>query len=150
MGRLPLPDNLIEYSPGYKKNPSRKKRRAVRPKVTVALGAPPKEWVDGATSNARLAGLLEAWNQIVQQDAVCLKVLNASHRDLVEFTCYLKYRIRRASAGYEKVTSGDRAQLTANLRLMGLTPLDSPRVSGSVRVADPQARGGKEWGELVG
>jgi len=147
MGRPRKPTEVLEFSGAFRKNPARRRARANEPKITTALGDPPREWLDGAELSGRFAALLSAWREIVAQDV--LHVLNASHRDLVESTCYLKYKIRRASAGYGKSTSGDAAQLTANLRLMGMTPSDSSRVLDAVRGPKQEGHRG-EWGELVG
>lgn len=139
---------MIQFSPGYRKNPARKRARAKEPKIKAGLGDPPLEWVDGASSNGRYAALLAAWREIVAQD-IC-RVLNCSHRDLVELACQLKYRIRRAGAGYGKATSGDFSQLTTILGKMGMTPVDSARVAGSVRVSDRDSTAPAGWGEYVG
>jgi hypothetical protein len=152
MGRNPKPAALLEFSPGYNKNPARKRARAKEPKIKPGLGDPPAEWVAGAEHNARFTGLLIAWKEIVEQD-VC-HVLNRSHRDLVEVACHLKYKIRRASAGYGRSTSGDFAQLTTVLGKMGMTPVDSARVAGSVTLPGQgpgsETTGARDWGELVG
>jgi hypothetical protein len=148
MGRNPIPAKLVEFSSGYRKNPARKRARAREPKIKAGLGEPPAEWTEGAQANARLQALLLNWQELVAQD-VC-RVLNRSHRDLVELACHLKYRIRRASAGYGRATSGDFSQLTTLLGKMGMTPVDSARVAGSVRVADPTRTAAGEWGEYVG
>ena len=75
---------------------------------------------------------------------------------LVENTCYLMYKIRRANMGLGKATSGDFAQVKANLAAMGQTPIDSARVAEAVRVPDRGGSGsqskrpGSNWGEYVG
>lgn len=152
MGRNRKPVGVLEFSPGYRRNPARKRARAGEPKIKAGLGDPPAEWAAGAEHNARFAGLLTAWQEIAAQD-VC-RVLNCSHRDLVEIACHLKYKIRRASAGYGKATSGDFSQLTNVLGKMGMTPVDSSRVSGSVTLPgqgpSSESAQSRNWGELVG
>ena len=112
-GRPHKPTQILEISGAFAKNPARRRARANEPKIKAGLGDPPAEWVSGAETNGRLAGLLRAWQNIVAQD-LC-HVLNASHRILVEATCYLMYKIRRANEGYGKATSGDHSQVVANL-----------------------------------
>ncbi len=153
MPRPRKPTKVLELSGAFKKNPSRKRARAGEPQIAAGLGDPPVEWVEGAPHNSRCAALLQAWNEIVAQDV--LRVLNVSHRILVENTCHLIYKIRRASAGYGKATSGDFAQVAANLARMGMTPVDSPRVAEAVRVPErgsstSNAAQSGRWGELVG
>lgn len=148
-----MPLAVAELSGAAKKNPQRyRARAAVAAKTQGGLGPPPQEWVDGAETNGRCKSLLSIWQEIVAQDV--LKVLNVSHRLLVENTCILQYKVRRASAGYGKATSGDFAQLAANLAKMGMTPADSARVSEAVRLRDQEGAEGKKsgagWGELVG
>ena len=97
--------------------------------------------------------LLKIWEEIVDQDV--MRALNASHRILVENTCHLMYKIRRASAGKGKATSGDYAQVSMNLARMGMTPIDAPKLAAeTLRFKDPggakPGRAGGEWGELVG
>jgi hypothetical protein len=145
---------LLEMSGAVKKNPQRYRERSARERKLAAagLGAPPEDWVKGAEYNERYRSLLATWNQIVAQDV--MHVLNASHRLLVENTCYLMHKIRRASAGNGKATSGDYAQVKANLAAMGQTPVDSSRVAEAVRVPGqgdrkPQPRS-IGWGEYVG
>jgi hypothetical protein len=152
MPRPRKPSKVLEISGAFKKNPARKRARATEPKVGLPLGAPPEEWTEGAGHNPRCASLLKIWQQIVDQDKV-LKVLNSSHRFLVENTCHLMYKIRRASMGYGKATSGDYAQVKSNLVAMGMTPIDSPRVAEAVRAPDRDgvgARAKSGWGEYVG
>jgi len=150
-GRPRKPFNVLELSGAFKKNPARRRARVAEPHISVGLGEPPQEWVENAEHSQRCKELTEIWRQIVAQDV--LHVLNISHRILVENTCHLMYKIRRASKGLGKATSGDFAQVKSNLASMGMTPIDSPRVAEAVRIPD---RGGKEakssggWGELVG
>jgi hypothetical protein len=97
--------------------------------------------------------LLGIWQEVVDQDLQ--RALNASHRILVEATCRLMYRIRRASAGIGKATSGDYAQVSKNLASMGMTPIDAPKLAAeTLRFKDPggakPGRAAGEWGELVG
>jgi|SRR5581483_3162635 len=150
-GRTRKPFNVLELSGAFKKNPARRRARTAEAHVSAGLGNPPQEWLDNADHNQRCKELLEIWGEIVAQDV--LHVLNISHRILVENTCHLMYKIRRASKGLGKATSGDFAQVKSNLASMGMTPIDSPRVAEAVRIPD---RAGKEakrsggWGELVG
>jgi hypothetical protein len=143
---------ILELSGAFKKNPARKRARAQELLVKPGIGNAPAEWVSGAEHNPRCASLLALWGEIVAQDV--LRVLNVSHRILVENTCHLMYKIRRASMGYGKATSGDYAQVKSNLAAMGMTPVDSPRVAETVRVADRGDLGARRvsggWGELVG
>lgn len=152
MGRPRKPAQVLELSGAFRKNPARRRERAAELAIKPGIGDPPSDWVTGAEHNERLKSLLRLWNEIVAQDV--LRVLNVSHRALVETTCYLMYKIRRASAGYGKANSGDFARVTANLASMGMTPVDSPRVAEAVRVPDrPGAgavRSGTGWGEYVG
>lgn len=148
MGRSLKPSNVLELSGAFRKNPSRKRARAAEPRIKASLGEPPAEWVEGALHNARCAGLLRAWNEIVDQDPG--HVLNIAHRTLVEISAELKYKIRRASMGYGKATSGDYAQLASNLAKMGMTPVDSPRVAASVTLpGQGAAPSSSQWGEYV-
>ena len=143
-----------ELSGAYRKNPQRRRVNQTDPLVVGGMGEPPPEWVEGAANNQRYVQLLQIWKQIVAQDI--LRVLNPSHRMLVESTCYLMMKIRRANAGYGKATSGDSAQLKASLAAMGQTPIDSSRVAEAVRVPDragassQAGRPGASWGEYVG
>jgi hypothetical protein len=144
-----------ELSGAYKKNPKRRPARADELKIAAGLGPPPSEWVEGAKHNQRFVDLVRTWGQIVDQDV--LRVLNRSHRMLIENHCYLMYKIRRASAGLGKATSGDYAQAKANLSAIGQTPIDSMRVAEAVRVPDRGGSGaasagrpGSSWGEYVG
>jgi hypothetical protein len=150
MARPRKPAKVLELSGAFKKNPARKRARSAELQVTSSIGEPPADWVKDAAINGRCASLLGLWKEIVAQDV--LHVLNASHRILVENTCHLMYKIRRASMGYGKATSGDYAQVKANLAAMGMTPIDSPRLAEAVRVPNsgdlPRAAGG--WGELAG
>jgi hypothetical protein len=155
MGRPRKPLAVLEISGADRKNPQRYRgRKAAAKLVAAGLGDPPTEWTEGADHNGRLKALVETWNQIVAQDV--LHVLNVSHRLLVENTCYLMYKIRRASAGFGKAPSGDYAQVKANLAVMGMTPIDSSKVAEAVRVPERGSgssggRGaGGGWGELVG
>lgn len=153
-GRPKKPLNVLEMSGATRKNPQRYRGRKGAAKMKLPpLGSPPDEWTQGAEHNGRLAALLALWNEIVEQDAVCLKVLNASHRILVRNTCLLQYKVEQANKGNGKATSGDFAQIKSNLAAMGMTPVDSPRVAEAVRVPEksgerPSGAGG--WGELVG
>lgn len=152
-GRPRTPISIADISGATRKNPQRYRERRTAAQIKQrGIGKPPKEWVDGAKTNARCATLVGIWKEIVGQDV--LHVLNLSHRILVENTCHLMYKIRRASMGYGKATSGDYAQVKSNLAAMGMTPVDSPRVAEAVRVSDPDAPAGKRraegWGELVG
>lgn len=156
MGRPRKPEKVLEISGAYRKNPQR--RRAGSEAIAKAgpLGPPPKEWTEKGGASPRCNELLEIWQEIVDQDI--LGVLNVAHRTLVETSCYLKYKIRQASRGHGKATSGDHAQLSANLAKMGQTPADSSRVLESVRASGQGAGGdggakkpqGKSWGEYVG
>ena len=153
MGRPPKPDKVQEISGAWKHDPQRRRVRPDALKNAAAIGTPPDEWVVDAEKNPRCKEMLRIWNQIVAQDV--LGVLNVAHRMLVENTCHLMYKIRRASMGYGKATSGDYAQVKANLAAMGMTPIDSPRVAESVRVSGrgevigaSAVKGG--WGEYVG
>lgn len=156
MPRSRKPLAVLEISGATRKDPQRyRERKAAAKLVTAGLGDPPAEWTEGAEHNGRLKALVEIWNQIVAQDV--LKVLNISHRLLVENTCHLMHKIRRASAGHGKATSGDYAQVKANLAVMGMTPIDSSKVAEAVRVPDQGSggsRGGRGggggWGELAG
>jgi len=154
MGRPRKPAQVLELSGAFRKNPSRRRERAAELAIKPGIGDPPAEWIQGAEHNARLAHLLKLWNEIIAQDI--LRVLNVSHRALVETTCYLMYKVRQASAGYGKATSGDFARILSNLATMGMTPVDSPRVAEAVRVPDrgpgsaPASRSGTSWGEYVG
>lgn len=152
-GRPRKSSAVLEISGAFRKNPGRRRAREAEPKVSAGLGDPPEEWVADAAHNPRCAALLKIWNKIVGQDQACLKVLNASHRMLVENTCKLQYKIDRAVMGYGKATSGDYAQVSANLARMGMTPVDSPHVAEAVRAPARESspkRGGSGWGELVG
>jgi hypothetical protein len=137
------PSRLLEISGAFAKNPSRRRARENEPVPEGPLGPPPKEWTDGAEHNQRCVELLKAWNEIVAQAS--FGVLTSSDRDLVEVTCYLKYRIRRAVAGYGKATSGDYAQLNRNLGQMGLIPSERSRVSGHKKTAEVAS----EWAGLA-
>lgn len=153
MARPRKPAKVLELSGSFKKNPARKKARERELKIGTPLGPPPREWEEKAPNSHRCADLLEAWHQIIAQDV--LGVLNASHRLLVESTCYLLYKIRQASKGYGKATSGDFAQLKSNMASMGQTPADSAKVAEAVRVPDRGSSGGSTsrsggWGEYVG
>lgn len=151
MGRPRKPARVLEMSGAFKKNPQRRRGRAAELAITVAFGDPPAEWVREAETNGRFRSLLEIWTQIVAQDV--LHVLNPSHRLLVENTCYLMYKIRRAAMGYGKATSGDYAQVKANLAAMGQTPIDSTRVAEAVRMPERgtgRTREGGTWAKLVG
>lgn len=153
MGRPRNPDKVQEISGAWKKNPQRRRVQPEALKKAAGLGDPPAEWVKDAEINGRCAEMLRTWNQIAAQDV--LGVLNISHRMLVENTCLLMYKIRRANQGYGKATSGDFAQVKANLAAMGMTPVDSPRVAEAVRIPDrgsssSQPRSAVGWGEYVG
>lgn len=151
MARPFKPARVLELSGAFRKNPARKKARESQLGIKPGVGDPPKEWVEKAAISSRSAALLGIWEQVVAQDV--LRVLNISHRLLVENTCYLMYKIRLASMGTGKATSGDFAQVTANLTAMGQTPISSPRVAGAVRVPEregSQSRPGSGWGEYVG
>ena len=141
-------------SGAFRKNPSRRRARAADLEIKAGLGDAPQDWIERAPSSSRHAKLLAIWKEIVAQDV--LRVLNLSHRSLVESTCYLTYKIREANAGYGKATSGDFAQLKASLAAMGMTPVDSSRVAEAVRVPDrggpgrPGPSSSASWGEYVG
>lgn len=155
-GRPLKPLSLLQMSGAVRKNPQRfRERQATQAKAKVKvsqLGDAPADWIEGLEHNPRCRQLVQLWNEIVAQDV--LNVLNGSHRILVENTCHLMYKIRRASMGYGKATSGDYAQVKNNLSVMGMTPVDSPRVAEAVRVPDRGEAGGRTaaggWGELVG
>lgn len=153
MPRPRKPAKVLELSGAFKKNPQRRRAREAELRVSSGLGAPPREWVESKEHNGRCRDLIELWDQIIAQDI--LGVLNVSHRMLVENTCYLMWKIRRANAGYGKATSGDSAQLKANLAAMGQTPIDSQRVAEAVRIPQrddggPRKSPSGSWGELVG
>ncbi len=152
-GRPPLPLKLADISGAARKNPQRYRARRSAGKLAAAsLGEPPQEWIDGAVSNERCASLVQIWREVVAQDV--LGVLNIAHRALVESFCHLQYKIRRASKGYGKATSGDYAQLKGYLAAMGMTPIDSSRVAEAVRLpgqgTNPATKPAGGWGELVG
>jgi hypothetical protein len=153
MGRPRNPDKVQEISGAWKKNPQRRRVQSEAVKNAAGIGKPPDEWVKDAETNGRCKELLRTWNQILAQDV--LGVLNISHRILIENTCHLMYKIRRASQGYGRATSGDFAQVKANLAAMGMTPADSSRVAESVRIPErggtsSQSKPGSGWGEYVG
>jgi hypothetical protein len=153
MGRPRNPDKVQEISGAWKKNPQRRRVQPDALKNAGKIGSPPEEWTADAEISGRCKEMLRIWNQVVAQDV--LGVLNISHRMLVENTCHLMYKIRRASMGYGKATSGDFAQVKANLAAMGMTPVDSPRVADSVRIPErgdgsSRSRSGAGWGEYVG
>lgn len=144
---------VLELSGAFRKNPARKKAREGELRIGTPLGPAPQEWVEKAPNNQRCKDLLDAWHQVIAQDV--LGVLNSSHRMLVESTCYLMYKIRQASKGYGKATSGDFAQLKSNMASMGQTPADSAKVAEAVRIPDRSGSGGSRqrpggWGEYVG
>ena len=151
MGRPPKLEIVKELSGAYKKNPQRRRGKTAHTPTPGGLGPPPQDWVEKAKHNQRYVELLRSWGEIVAQDL--LRVLNPSHRMLVESTCYLIYKIRLANAGLAKSTSGDAAQLKSNLAAMGQTPIDSPRLADAVRVPErPAARGSggaSGWGEYA-
>lgn len=154
MARPRKPAKVLELSGAFQKNPARKRAREFELKIRTPLGPPPSEWVDKAAHSQRCADLLDAWNQVIAQDV--LGVLNTSHRVLVESTCYLMYKIRQASKGYGKSTSGDFAQLKSNIASMGQTPDRSAQVADAVRIPDRSggSAGSRKqpggWGEYVG
>ena len=152
MGRPRKPAKVLELSGAFRKNPARKKAREGELKIGTPLGPPPAEWVEKAANSQRCKELLEAWHQILAQDV--LGVLNISHRMLVESQCYLIYKIRQASKGSGKATSGDFAQLKSNMGSMGQTPDRSAAVAEAVRIPDRGGSGGSKrpsgWGEYVG
>jgi hypothetical protein len=143
MPRPRKPTKLLEISGAFAKNPARARARENEPLPEGPLGPPPGEWTRGAESNQRCVELLRAWQEIVDQ--ACFGVLTSSDRDLVELTCYLKYKIRRAAAGYGKATSGDFAQLNRNLGQMGLIPSERSRVSGKKKSAEVAS----EWATVA-
>ena len=152
MGRPRKPTQVLEISGALRKNPQRRRARAVELAVPSGLGPPPAEWTEGAKASQRFIELLRTWAQIEAQDV--LGVLNRSHWLLVKNTCQLQYKIDRACAGFGKATSGDYAQVKSNLAAMGQTPIDSSRVAEAVRVPDRggahSQRPGSSWGEYVG
>jgi len=153
MGRPRNPDNVQEISGAWKHNPHRRRKAPRGVRNTGELGPAPSEWIEKAKISGRCAELLSTWLQIVAQDV--LGVLNVSHRLLVENTCYLQYKIRLASKGIGKATSGDHAQMKANLAAMGQTPADSARVAEGVRLPGQGSgssgeRPGGAWGDYVG
>jgi len=154
MPRPRKPLAVLEISGAIRKDPQRyRARKAAAKLVTAGIGDPPAEWIAEADKNGRCKALLGIWNEIVAQDV--LGVLNISHRVLVETTCHLIYKIRRASAGYGKATSGDFARVTANLATMGMTPIDSSKVAEAVRMPEQSSRssggrGAGGWGDLIG
>lgn len=152
-GRTPKPLNVLEMSGAVRKNPGRYRERKAAAKQLPPLGPPPIEWVEGKDVNPRLAHMLRIWEEIVAQDQSALRVLNVSHRMLVKNTCLLQYKVERANAGHGKATSGDYAQIEKNLAKMGMTPADSSRVAGAVRVPEHDAgarRAPGGWGEFAG
>jgi hypothetical protein len=153
MARPRKPAKVLELSGAFRKNPARKRAREGELKIGTPLGAPPAEWVEKAPNNQRCKDLLDVWHQVIAQDV--LGVLNCSHRMLVESTCYLMYKIRQASKGIGKATSGDFAQLKSNVASMGQTPDTSGKVAEAVRIPDRSGSGGPRsrpggWGEYVG
>lgn len=150
MARPRKPAKVLELSGAFRKNPARKKAREGELRIGTPLGPPPVEWVEKAPNSQRCADLLDAWHQVIAQDV--LGVLNASHRFLVESTCYLMYKIRQASKGYGKATSGDFAQLKSNIASMGQTPDGSAKVAEAVRIPDRGGSGQRPggWAEYVG
>ena len=153
MGRPRKPDKVQEISGAWKHDPQRRRKAPVGVRTAGDLGPPPAEWIEKATNSPMYLELLMTWKQIVEQDV--LGVLNAAHRLMVENGCHLMYKIRRATRGYGKATSGDYAQVKAILAAMGQTPVDSGRVEGAVRIPG-QGNGqsgdhpGGGWGEYVG
>lgn len=153
-GRPKKSAKVLDLSGAFRKNPARRKAREGELKIGTPLGPPPAEWVEKAANSMRCKDLLDAWQQVMAQDV--LGVLNSSHRLLVESTCYLIYKIRQASKGAGKATSGDFAQLKSNMAAMGQTPADSAKVAEAVRIPDRSnagtaARSGPGgWGEYVG
>jgi hypothetical protein len=108
------------------------------------LGDPPAEWVDGAAKgNGRFETLIAIWGELVAQAP--FGVLSSMDRMHVEATCYLMHKIRKASAGNGKATSGDYAQLNRNLSQMGLIPSERSRVKGQAKAAEVAS----EWAELA-
>ena len=153
MGRPRKPAKVLELSGAFRKNPARKKAREGELRIETPLGPPPAEWVEKAANSQRCKDLLDAWHQFIAQDV--LRVLNSSHRVLVESSWYLLYKIRQASKGLGKATSGDFAQLNANIGAMGQRPDRSASVAEAVRVPDRGGSSGARkqpggWGEYVG
>lgn len=145
-------------SGAVRKNPGRYRARKEAAAARVglpALGAPPEAWVKDQEINGRCRALIEIWNQFVAQDAIGLRVLNASHWMLVKNACQLQYKIDQSMAGWGKATSGDWSTLKSYLSSMGMTPIDSSRVAEAVRIPErtpgsSSARSGLSWGEYVG
>lgn len=157
MPRPKTPLAVLEISGATRKNPQRYRARkaaaAARPSVPP-IGPPPKDWVDAQEHNGRCRALLEIWEQFLLQDRIGLRVLNASHRLLLENACLLQYKIRRAAAGTGKATAGDWTTMKSYLAAMGMTPIDSSRVAEAVRVPERGAGSAParnaSWGELTG
>jgi hypothetical protein len=138
------PTALLEASGAYDKDPQRRRDREGEPIPEGPLGAVPQEWLDGAArGDSRFEHLVKAWNEIVAQAS--FGVLSCMDRTHVEATCYLMYKIRQASKGYGKLTSGDFAQLNRNLSQMGLIPSERSRVRGQTKTAAAAS----EWADLA-
>ena len=134
---------LLEINGAFARNPSRGRAREDEPIPEGPLGDPPAEWREGAKTNNRFVELLKAWQELVEQAS--FGVLTSADRDVVELACYLKYKIRRAAAGYGKATSGDFAQLRGILGQVGLIPSERSRVSGGKK----SKQAANEWAQLA-
>jgi hypothetical protein len=137
------PTALLVASGAYAKNPARARDREDEPTPEGPLGDPPAEWTEGAASNQRYVEYLKAWAEIVAQAA--FGVLTSADRDAVELAVLLKYKIRRAAAGYGKATSGDFAQLRALLGQFGLIPSERSRVKGARKSEEAAS----EWADVA-
>ena len=157
MPRSRKPLAVLEISGATRKNPQRyRERKAAAKLVTAGLGDPPAEWTEQAEKgNGRCQALLRIWNRVVAQDV--LHVLNCSHWMLLKNICQLQWKVDEACKGIGKATSGDYSTLKAHYGALGMTPIDSSKVSEAVRV--PERGGGSSggrggaggsWGELVG
>jgi hypothetical protein len=138
------PTALLEASGAFDHNPSRRRDREGEPIPEGPLGDPPAEWADGAAKgNGRYQTLIAIWHELIAQAP--FGVLSCMDRMHVEATCYLMHKIRRASAGVGKATSGDYAQLNRNLSQMGLIPSERSRVKGQAKAAEVAS----DWAEVA-
>lgn len=118
MSRPRTDTNVLKMRGSFKKNPQRLKERENEPKPVGGLGDPPEEFNE--VHNKRL---LQAWHEVVAM--VPPGVLTCADRIIVEMTARLIARMRY---NFNSMKSSDRAQLTKNLGLMGLTPADRSKV----------------------
>lgn len=137
---------MLSANGAYAHNPDRLRAREAelesKPGALDPLGDPPTEWTAGAEINSRCQRLLLCWAEIVEQ----IPDLAAADRDVVEFACYLKDKIRRASAGYGKATSGDFSQLEKYLDRLRQNAKDRRALGG--RKAAKEAS--SEWDDFAG